>query len=127
MTEMETTVEVAALEPVTGLKELTEVAMAAIDLANVGLLIAKDGKVDVNDLPVVFAVIPLLAASIPLAMSGITLVPGELKDLDSEEAVALIGLVMVKLQVGEGKARLIVAASLKAGLANYQLVKEILA
>jgi len=117
--------EVMAVEAV-GISETIEAVDAVIDLANLGLAIGKDKKVDVMDLPVLMAAIPGLAVSIPKALAGVNKIPGELGDLSTEEGESLIGHAMGKLSVGDGKAKRVVIAALKAAAADYELVKELL-
>lgn len=106
-------------------KNLTEVVDFTLDLTQLGIDVAADKKVDLSDLGLLVGRTPQLVSSGILAFSDLDAIPPELLDMDSEEAVALVSHVMVKLSVSDVKARAIVERSLKAAYANYDLVRAI--
>jgi hypothetical protein len=107
------------------LKQLTEVVDFGLGLVKLGLDIAKDKKVDLSDLGLVMASIPGLIGTGDSAFRDMEHIPAELKDMSAEEAAALVSHVMVKLSLEEAKAAAITEKSLKAAVAVYALVKEI--
>lgn len=73
-----------------GIKEITEL-LAAVEVLGVAVKkIAKDGKVDLTDAVVLVelgAKLPVLVA----AVEGVKEIPAEAKDIQAEEALALVG------------------------------------
>lgn len=104
-----------------GVSETQEMLDLAVGMANAGIAIADDGKVDMNDLAHVMALLP----KIQPAISGASKIPAELGDLDESEAKQLISHVMSNLQVDEAKALNIVDKALKAAAASFSLVQAI--
>lgn len=107
-----------------GIKETQEAVDAALDVANMGIQIGAVG-VGIQDIAVVLAALPQLAIDVPKAIEGAGNIPGELGDLSTEEAGALIAHVIEKLGVGDAHAKLIVEKALRAAAADYDLVKAI--
>ena len=107
--------------PQTGTKELTEVVDLVLSAVDVGKAALKDGKIDINDLSLLLTLVP----SVGPAVENISKVPGELRDITEEEAVALAAHVMGKLSVDDPKARKIVEASLKTAVSVFGLVQAI--
>lgn len=103
---------------VENLKAVVDLGLACVEA---GVKISADGKVSVDDIGAVLAVIP----AVPPAISAAKNVPGELGDLDGEEAAELVAHVMGKLAVNDEKAKKIVGASLKVGVAVVELVVAI--
>jgi len=106
-----------------GVKELLDVVDCGVALVNCGLLVAKDKKVSLDDLPHVFAVIPKLVP----AIEGVKEIGDELKDLDSAEAAEVVTHVATSLAVENEKAKAVIAASLKSVLAVKDLVEAVVA
>ncbi len=106
-----------------GIKELEDVMKLAIGMANAGVKIGEDGKVDLNDLGTAMGVLPLF----PAAIDGIDKLPAEVSDLDSAEGLALLALVEADLMLPPGKAKPIVMASVKLALALSELIAAIAA
>lgn len=109
-----------------GVKELTEVVDLALGLADLGIGVAKDKKVDVKDLGLLLSKAPGLIRDAVSAAEGIDKVPAELSDLSAEEASQLAAHVVVRLSVDDAKAKLIVEKALHAAVASYELGKAIL-
>lgn len=104
-----------------GVKELLDVVDCSIALVNCGLLVAKDKKISLDDLPAVFAVIPKLVP----AIEGIKEIPAEMKDLDGAEAAEVVTKVAADLAVDSEKAKAVIAASLKTVLAVKDLIESV--
>lgn len=92
-----------------GTTELKAVLALVVDTVNVGVQALKDGKVSLSDLPLLVNLVPELVP----AVSGLSKVPAELKDLTEDEAIDVTTFVMGKLAVDSAKAQAVVAASLK--------------
>lgn len=107
-------------------KECADVIVAGVAYANLGLEVAEDKKVDWQDALRVGAKVPELFIKTQAAIVGGDKIPAELEDFSPEEGVQLVSLVASDLKVGEGKAKKIVLASLKALAANGLLVKAII-
>lgn len=97
------------------LKAVVDLVLAGVEA---GVKVSADGKVDVQDLPAVVGVLPL----IPPAVSAASGVPSELGDLDPQEAAELVTHVMSKLAITDEKAKKVIAAALKVGVASVELV-----
>ena len=106
-----------------GIKELTEIVDAGLELQGLVSDVLADKKVDMADLPAVISRIPALAAKLPAAVEGAGGAIPELKDLDGEEAGILTSHVMAKLSIGDAKARMIVEKSLKLVIATVELIR----
>lgn len=108
------------------IKELKEIVGFAMDLVQLGLNVAKDKKIDMNDLALLLASLPALAVSGGAAFSDLKVIPAEAKDLSEEELAELLGLVAVKFAgVDNAKAILIVEKSLAVCINVFGLVKAI--
>lgn len=99
-------------------KDLIDLSLAVVEL---GFEVAKDKKVDFNDIAAIMKVLPFIEP----AFSNIGDVPGELSDLSAEEASELVIHVMARLSVDDAKAKAIVDKSLGVLLAGYKLVQAI--
>lgn len=120
MTEVKLDAEIPAIdvvvaEPVVeapakkSIKELKEVLLLAVDVVNSALMVAKDGKVGLDDLGAVLKLIPMIGP----ALDGAGEIPAELKDIDDAEAAELVGAVVGRLAIEDEKARLVVEKALK--------------
>lgn len=108
-----------------GVKNLGEVLDFGVDLANVGLAVAADNKIDASDLGEIIKRLPALIMDAGAAISDAGEVIPEAKDIDEEEMVQLSARVMAKLEVLDVHAREIVADSMKAVAANIKLAMTI--
>lgn len=106
-----------------GVKEVLDVVDCGVALVNCGLLVAKDKKISLDDLPHVFAVIPKLVP----AIEGVKEIPAELKDIDSAEAAEVVAHVASTLAVESEKAKVVIGASLKTVMAVKELVEAVVA
>lgn len=104
-----------------GVKELTDVVKLGVAIANAGVMVAADKKVDLADLPTIMAILPL----VPSALEGISKVPAEAADLDSAEGAALLATIATDLALPDGKAKAIVMASMKVAVDLKDLVEAI--
>lgn len=102
-------------------QNLKEVISALAAGVKVGLKIAEDKKVSVDDIPLLFQVIQ----KIPAAVADIDQVPGELADLDAAEAADLVAYTMAELALPEDHAKKIVESSMKVLISVYGLVLSI--
>lgn len=102
-------------------KELNDVIDFALAAVKVFYAAEADGKIDLNDLALLFPLIPSAQA----ALSGADQIPAELKDLDPTEAAELVARVMAGFTVSDPKARQIIDASLKFALDGFSLYKAI--
>lgn len=92
-----------------GLKETKEALDLVLAVYKAQGAVRADGKIDLNDLPHVMAILPVLSPG----LDAVALVPKELGDLDSAEASELIAYVGSKLVVDSPKAQIILAHSFK--------------
>lgn len=104
-----------------GVESLKAVVDLGLALVEAGVKIAADGKIAIDDLGAVLAVIPAIPPVVALAPS----LPAEAADLDQEEGAELVVHVMTKLAIDDAKARDVIAASLKVVVAAVGLVKAI--
>lgn len=104
-----------------GTEHLHKTVVFGIDTGNALLKTFEDGKVTVTDS--VYFIKP--AMGIPGVISGLKFVPAEIDDLDENELQAEIDYIKSNLEADDEKAKKIVAASIKAAYANYELVKAI--
>jgi len=104
-----------------GVKELLDVVDCGIALVNCGLLVSKDKKISLDDLPHVLAVVPKLVP----AIEGVKEIPAELKDIDSAEAAQVVAHVASTLAVESEKAKAVIGASLKSVIAVKELVEAV--
>lgn len=123
MEEVKTETPVAS-EPVAapvvasaGVKELKEVVDLVLEVGAVVKSALADGKVGLEDATLVFRVVPKIGP----ALEGIKGIPAELKDLSVEEASELATHIMAKLAVDDARAREIIEAALKVGVAILAL------
>lgn len=82
---------------------------------------AEGGKIGMQDLSLAMTLIPQLSP----AFSNIQAVPSELEALQPADQVALVAHIAGKLSVVDSHAQSILAASLQAGSALYNLYKAI--
>lgn len=108
-----------------GTKELVDVVDLTLDVAKLGLAVAKDKKVDMADLGLLLSSLPMLIGEGVVAVQGAEQIPAELKDLSPEELSELVAHVMIKLSLDDAKATLVIEKSLKAAAAAYELGKAI--
>lgn len=108
-----------------GIKELKESVDAVLGIIDLGKDVLADKKVGFDDLPVLFAKLPMLVKVVPEGISGAEMIPQELSDLSEEESFELVSHVMLKLSVGDEKAKDIVAKSMKLIFAGAQLAAAI--
>jgi cell pole-organizing protein PopZ len=104
-----------------GIKELKEVVALAIGLANAGIKIGKDGKIGLDDVGHLMAVVMLIAP----AVDGITKLPAEVLDLSAPEAAEVIAEVAATLAVDDAKAKAVVLAAIKLAASGKDLVSAI--
>lgn len=104
-----------------GIKELKEMVDLVIGLANAGVKIGKDKKVDVTDLSHLLGLIPLIQP----AFDGVTKLPAEVMDLSGAEGAELIAHVGASLSVDSERAKAIITASVKLAMDIKVLVDAI--
>lgn len=104
-----------------GIKETKELVSLTVSLANAGIAIAKDGKISLDDISLLWGVLPKFVPALESADKALL----EIKDLDGSEGVELIGLVATELAVDNEKAKKIILASLKVATAAVELVEAI--
>lgn len=104
-----------------GIDELKQAVKLILDMIQVGVGVAKDGKVDVSDLGLLMTLIPDFGP----AFSGAGTIPAELADMTTEEAEELVAFVMAGLVVPNDHARILVEKSLKVAAATFELIKAI--
>lgn len=104
-----------------GIENLTAVVDLGLALVEAGVKVSADGKVGVEDLAQVIAVLPLVSP----AIAAVGTIPAEVSDLDAEEATALVAHVMAKLAIDDAKAIKVIGASLKLVVAGVELVAAI--
>lgn len=104
-----------------GIKELKEMVDLVIGLANAGVKIGKDKKVDVTDLSHLLGLIPLIQP----AFDGVTKLPAEVLDLSTEEGAELVAHVGASLAVDSARAKAIITASVKLAMDVKVLVDAI--
>jgi hypothetical protein len=100
------------------IKEMVSLIASGVKL---GIKIADDKKVSIDDMPLLF----ILMQKIPAAVSDVNQIPAEFADLDPAEAVDLVAYTMSELALPEDKAKQIVQHSLKVLLEVYGLVGAI--
>lgn len=79
-----------------GVKELLEAIAGLKQVALAGKVVLADGKLSFNDLPAVVAL--LSNAELLAAVDGINQIPSEIKDLDLDEAMQIIGKLVEALK-----------------------------
>lgn len=104
-----------------GIKETKEALDLALGAVKAGLAVSADGKVDLNDLSHVLALVP----KIQPAIDQIELVPKELGDLDAAEAAELVAHIATNLQVTDEKAKIYIASGLKIVHKAYLIVVDV--
>ncbi len=105
-----------------GVKELSEVVECCVAMVNCGIIVAKDKKVSLDDLPALMSVIPKVIA----AVEGVKEIPAEIHDLSTAEAGEVIAGLAAGLAIENEKAKLVVQASLKTMLAVKELVESVI-
>lgn len=112
-------------QSIQGTPETNDVALAIVDFVKASKAAYQDGKLDFSDashfLP--------LTQSLPKAIEGVSQVPAELRDLDSEEGAKLLALVAagVGLDSEPAKVRAIVEGSflmIEGGLKVLEGVRQ---
>ena len=101
-----------------GLKSVLDLSLALVEA---GVKVGADGKISLEDIGAVVAILPAVLPVISLVGQ----LPAELADLSEEEAAEAVAHVMLKLAVEDAKARAVVAASLKTAAAVAGLVQAI--
>ncbi len=104
-----------------GVKETKELISLGIALEKAVVAAKADGKIDINDLPLLLAVLPKLQP----AIDGIDQIPAELKDLSAPEAADVVAYVMAELAIGEGKAKEVALKAVALGVAALDLFRTI--
>ena len=102
-------------------KNLEEVVDLVIALYKSGKGAMADGKVGVEDLAYLMAVLPKVAP----ALADIDEVPSELAALSEEEAAAVVAKVAGELSVDSVKAGIVAQNALKIIYHAYLMVKEL--
>lgn len=92
------------------LKKLIDLGLEIEDLVS---KLVKNGANWQNDIPELFAKVPVLIAHVQAIAAAGAQIPLEMKDLDGEEALALVAHVADKLTLDNAKAQAVVKASLK--------------
>lgn len=103
-----------------GIKETGELVVWLGKLASAIGGSMSDGTIDARDVWTLAGAIP----GMPTAFSGITEVPKELKDLDSEEAGELIRLFSEAFEMPSSEAELKVETILQAIAQFYKMIRE---
>ena len=103
------------------MQELKDLVALLAQMVKSGVLVAKDGKVDLTDLPAFFAIVQ----KVPAAFEGLSKVPVELSHLTEEQAAEVVAFAMTELALEEGKAKAVVEHSLKVAAAVGGLVAAI--
>lgn len=104
-----------------GIKETKEALALVIGLANVASAAAKDGKIDMNDIALIF---PLISKIQP-AIDSVGVIPKEIGDLSSEEAAELITMVGAELAIVDEKAKVVISQGLVTIASIAKLVQTI--
>lgn len=104
-----------------GVQEFKQCIDLTLAVVALGLDVAKDGKVGLDDLGSVVKVLPFIAP----AVEGMGQIPAELWDLSGEEVSELVSHVVVTLAVDDVKAKLILEKSLKVLASGFELFKAI--
>ena len=105
------------------IEDLKDLVAFVIDLGQCGYLMAEDGKLDLSDMGHFWEILTKAGP----ALSGIDNVPGELKDLDTEEIDELIKFVSECLELPSEKNKLAVEKiliALKTGYEAFQIIHE---
>ena len=104
-----------------GINETRDVIVCGIQLANSVIKTLDDGKVTIGDIPNFIA--PVM--KLPAAISGITMVPAELNDLDEVELQEITEFVQNNLEVDSATAQEIIKQSIQTIYSIYKLAKLI--
>lgn len=102
-------------------KDLVALVDLLLDALGVVVDAEKDGKIDLNDVPLLMRLVPDLGP----ALSNLKAIPGEAKSLSSDQMTALATHVMTKLAIAEPHARAVVEASLNLGVSLLKLMEAI--
>lgn len=100
-----------------GVQNVKEALMVVVDMVH----IAKDGKVNAEDLPKAMELVNDLGP----ALADMNQIPAEIKDLDPTEVAELTAAVVAKYGVTDAKAVSIIGEALKVVAAVYGLVQAI--
>lgn len=99
------------------LKELVDFVIVG---TQVGFDVAKDGKLDLNDLSAIYKLVPYIGPFV----GDIKNIPSAFKDMDANDAAELLAYVGTKLVVDNAKAQIIIDHSLKIAGKVYEIVVE---
>ncbi len=103
-----------------GIQNLKEIVVAGMKSFGVVVQAKKnDGKIDMNDLPLLFQLVPFYQVAIEDADQAIP----EMKDLSPEEASELVAAVVAELGGVEADVAIKIEKVLLALKANYEAVK----
>lgn len=100
-----------------GIKNILEVVDLGLALVDVGVSVAKDGKVGIDDLGHVMKLVPVAGP----AVEDIKEVLGEALDLDTAEGQQIVAHVAAKLVVDSVKAKAVTLAILELLVAGHKL------
>lgn len=103
-----------------GIKETKEVLDLILTGVNIGVSVAADGKISVEDGALLMQLFPVVGP----ALSDISLVPQELGELSAEESAELIAHVGGKLTIGDAHVAAVINKSLKLVHAGFELFME---
>ena len=109
-----------------GVDTLKKFLNVIVDTANLVLMLVKDKKFGWEDVLTCVKELPAIIKQLIDAIKDVKLVDDEWKDATDAEMGELVLHVIARLQVAEGKAKKIVAASLAVMASVHQLVKAIL-
>jgi hypothetical protein len=100
-----------------GIKNILEVLDLILAGVDVGVSVAKDGKVGADDLYHLMKLVPVVGP----AIEEVKEVAPEFLDLDGEEGKQIVAHVASKLAVEDAKAKAIVLASMDVLLSGHKL------
>lgn len=104
-----------------GIEETKDVVAFGISLTNSVIKSFRDGNINLIDIP--FFIEPI--TKLPSALSGISMVPFEIGDIDKFELQQIISFVKENLDVDEREAKNIIELSLLMIYDIYDLIKTI--
>lgn len=101
-----------------GIQETKDLAKCGIELGEGFAVSLKDGKMSFSDLTNFFGAV----YAAPAAISGISQVPAELKDLDEAEKAELVQFVCDEFSIPQADAEVKIEKGLKLGVAIAEYV-----
>lgn len=104
-----------------GVVQSKELVSLVVKLTNLGLRLAKNGKVSFNDIGEAVKLLPVLSS----AVSGISQVPAELADLTVDEVEELAASAVTDLEVESEKAKNIISASFGVAGSLVKLIRAV--